>query len=375
MNLLSRIIPGISLSILLTTSICQAMQEEEESSLSVLPTDPNVRVMGRTQVADNDSITLGFPGQELLIVFKGDYVAMKGAAFTGTQIYFNISLDGQELPKVELTNGDFMVTLLDELDPDEKHTLRLVRRNESWQGVVRIDQFDLGEHGDLYLSPNLPKRKLLCIGDSITCGQATEQIPPNIEPGNQNANAELAYGWQLAKRLNAQVNLVSYGGRGLMRTWDGKTDDINAPDFFERALPDDPDSIWDHTSNQPDIVTICLGQNDFNQGIIPSDQYVPAYISFVDRIHEVYPDAKLILISSPMHGFDKDTGEPASDRVALEADLKAVVAHFEQQGSPEIRFHSIGWYPGTQYNAHPTGPQHTGMADELEPIIRDLMDW
>jgi hypothetical protein len=34
-----------------------------------------------------------------------------------------------------------------------------------------------------------------------------------------------SYGMLMAKQLNAQVQLVCYGGRGLVRTWDGKTND------------------------------------------------------------------------------------------------------------------------------------------------------
>jgi len=361
----------------------------QDEPLIVQAADPNVRIMGRYEADENGSVTLGFPGQEIVIVFSGDYVAMKGAVLTGDPLYFNVSLDGETLPKLELHQGDFIVTLVEGLqpkgifpkpksvepEPPKKHTLRLVRRNESWQGVVRIDHFDLGDDGDLFLSPYPPSRKLLCIGDSITCGEATEQVPPSIEYGNQNANAELSYGWALAKHFDAQVHLVSYGGRGLTRTWDGKTDDINAPDFFERALPDDPDSKWDHSSYQPDLVTICLGQNDFTQGIVPEEVFVPAYIDFINRIQEVYPDAGILLLSSPMQGT-KTEDEPESPlRTALESHIKKVVNHFREQGELNIRFHSVDWYPGTQYNAHPTGDQHAAMAKELEPVIAEMMDW
>lgn len=370
MKSISRILPCLALTSLFALADCQLMKDN-----TFCPTDENIRVMGRAQSSCNGSLSLGFPGQEILLVFTGSHVAIEGEAFTDTAIYFNAMLDGQELPKIELKEGKFSISLAEKLDPQPEHTLRLVRRNESWQGVVRIDGFDLAENGELFPAPAAPARKLLCIGDSITCGEATEQIPPNIEPGNQNANAELSYGWQLAKRLNAQVNLVSYGGRGLMRTWDGKTDETNAPVFFERALPDDPGTVWDHSKYQPDLVTICLGQNDFNLGIIPAEEFVPAYIAFVDRVHEVYPNAKLLLISSPMHGVKGDDQEESPLRTALEDDLKTVVAHFEAQGGIDIRFHSIGWYPGTQYNAHPIAPEHKAMADELEPDIREMMAW
>ncbi|MCC5025624.1 MAG: hypothetical protein J6386_23870 [Candidatus Synoicihabitans palmerolidicus] len=79
--------------------------------------------------------------------------------------------------------------------------------------------------------------------------------------------------------MSAQVHIVAYGGRGLTRTWNGRMDEANAPAFFERSLPDDVDAVWVHADYQPDAVVIMLGQNDFRQGVLTEDEFVPAYVN------------------------------------------------------------------------------------------------
>jgi hypothetical protein len=44
---------------------------------------------------------------------------------------------------------------------------------------------------------------------------------------------------RLARALDAQVHLVSYGGRGLLRDWQGKTDVLNAPQFFQLTIAEE----------------------------------------------------------------------------------------------------------------------------------------
>src|SRR5690606_37291503 len=150
-----------------------------------------------------------------------------------------------------------------------------VRRNEAWHGLLRIDSF--ATDGELLAPPvETRERAMLCIGDSITCGEATDLAPPATEKAHEHWNAEAAYGWLLAKRFDARLALVSYGGRGLTRDWQGIETGANAPDFFERTLPDDPGARWDHDAYQPDLVTIALGTNDFSKGIPERDRFVAA---------------------------------------------------------------------------------------------------
>jgi len=123
----------------------------------------------------------------------------------------------------------------------------------------------------------------------------------------------------------------------------------------------------------PDAITICIGQNDFNQGVIEADRYVPAYIKLVDRLTGLYPDAKILLISSPMQ--NPESASDGHKKDVLEGHLQAVVEHYREQGNDNVRFHSVSYYPGGEYNAHPIAPQHYQMARELYEDLGPWLGW
>ncbi|WP_276500049.1 hypothetical protein [Terrimonas pollutisoli] len=68
-------------------------------------------------------------------------------------------------------------------------------------------------------------------------------------------------------------------------------------------MPQDKISIrndtitWNFSRYQPDVVTICLGQND---GVQDSALFVSNYVSFLDQLRLHYPDAAFICLTSPM---------------------------------------------------------------------------
>lgn len=363
---------------------------QAQSVTTVSMADSGVRIMGRAALADG-SATFGFPGQEIELKFSGSTtITMSGEVLTN-QGWFNVYLDGASLPNLEIPTGAYSVKLVEGLDKNKPHLLRIVRRNEAWQGIVKVSGFEL-DGGAKILPPDpLPERKIMAIGDSITCGQYTELIPP-VKPGNHAVNAELAYGWLLAKDFNAQIHLVSYGGKGLLRDWRGLNstlskmvfDDagnpgkapevITAPDFFERALPDDASSVWDHSKYQPDLILVCLGQNDFSQIAIPPSEYADAFIKFLDRVHAVYPKAYVLLLSSPMAETTREDGWMPRG-AAIQLALTIVNQHYIHMGEFWLMPVFVARQPGTELDAHPTAPQHRAMADELKPVIKAVMNW
>lgn len=330
-----------------------------------------IRVSGRALFAEG-AATLAYPGIEIEARFRGSRISFRGEV-KGQAAFFNASVDGRDLPRVDLGSGPFEVALAESLDPDAVHTLRLVRRNEAWHGLLRIDSFETD--GSFLPPPQWPPntRRMLCIGDSITSGEAADLAPPATEKKLEHWNAEASYGWALAKRFDARVSLVACGGRGLARDWQGIETGINAPEFFELTLPDDRDALWDHAAYQPDLVTICLGTNDFSQGIPERDEFVGAYIRFVERIHEVHPAASILLISGPWFA----DGDPKKE--ALNRYLGEVVRHFaatSDMQAPAVRAHFFDTtYPGTPIDAHPTAVQHAAMADDIERTIRGWLGW
>ncbi len=323
---------------------------------------------GRTAAA-REGVHIAFPGVEVRVRFEGSSITLAGEV-VGPDSWFNCWIDGSPRPRMHFAEGPFTWIIAEDLDPSVEHTLRLVRRNEAWQGTVRLDRFLLSEGGRFLPPPVARERKILCIGDSITCGDHIDFLPPYSAEGGHNTNAEATYAWQIAKHFDADVHLVSYGGKGVVRDWEGSRTEIRAEDFFERALPDDATSAWNHDAFHPQLVIIALGTNDFASGMLGAEEYVPAYVRLVERVHHVHPDAKVLLLTSPMLA----NYAPEKNSV-LEAHLETVRDHFLEREETFVSTHRVSAADGSIWNAHPIAPQHQAMANELAPVVAKLTGW
>lgn len=327
--------------------------------------------MGRTRALDG-SVTLGFPGVMLSANFRGTMLAIEWEA-NSPECYFDVSVDGSQWRTVRAEKGRSRLVLAEGLISTQHH-LRMIRRTESWQGVVTAHR--IATDGTLVAPPPLPWRRLLFVGDSITCGAGADRLPPEYPEGHITSNANASFGMELGRRVNAQVHLVSYGGRGLVRDWQGLTNDKinNAPVFFERTLPDDPSACWDHGSWQPDVVVVTLGTNDFNQGIPDEQVWVAAYEVFAARIREVHPQAWIFLMNGPIFGPRVDNGD-AAKAAAINHYLDETVYRRLSAGDRRIEKALFRYQPGSPKDAHPIAPQHLLMADDLEPVLRSRLGW
>src|SRR4029077_6597241 len=176
--------------------------------------------------------------------------------------------------------------------------------------------FVLGEGGRLLPAEAWPERRLLFVGDSVTCGEAIDRAHDCADAHDAAAtsNGYQSYGMLLARAVGAQAHLVCYGGRGLVRDWRGKTNVLNGPQLFDAALPiDGHPSPWDHAAYLPDVVVVSLGTNDFNLDLGPfpdREAYVTAYASFVRAIRGRYPAAQLLLTEGAIVNDEKDPARP-----------------------------------------------------------------
>lgn len=304
------------------------------------------------------TIRLGYPGIKISFTTTGTACAINQIAM-GDSASWDCRV-GQTQWMFSTVPQNRQETVLYE-DAPRRSVTTLFRRNEAWQGMVDIHA--VITNGGSKADP-MPQKRLLFIGDSITCGANCDTARLNIATGLPTTNGRLSYGRILGDALDAQVHLVAYGGKGLVRDWQGLTSEVTAPQFFERALPDDPDSLWDHNQYIPDAIGICLGQNDFNQGIPDREGWVGAYLKFIARIRETAPKATLFVINSPM---SKDDGEGTKGRALLDY-LDAVVT---KAGSPDVRRAAAPHVPGfSERERHPTAAQHEEIAAALLPAFK-----
>jgi len=336
------------------------------STFAVKANDPAVVYEGRYATDAAGGVRLGFPGVTAHLRFRGTALAMRVRA-SQADTYFDVGIDGATPTPLRLHagEGDYPVVLP---AAAVEHTVVLTRRNESWQGTCDLLGFDLGG-GELLAPPELPARKLMFIGDSVTCGEMTAYDASRAMTDKRNCNARVSYGMLLATRLGAQCHLVSYGGRGVIRDWQGIRDTANAPQFYELALPDDPAVRWDHRRYVPDAVGIQLGTNDFNLGVPDQVEFVNTYVQLIQEIRRNAPEAVIVVMDSPIVNDEPVKGPR---RTVLHFYLEQVVARV---GSPKVLLAPLKHYPGVPGNGHPTGAEHVAMADELELAFRKALGW
>ncbi|ESQ91771.1 hypothetical protein ABAC460_05375 [Asticcacaulis sp. AC460] len=321
---------------------------------------PQLQWEGRTADMPDGVVRAGFPGVELRLHFEAAKLVLKTSA-SSDNVYLDIWTDGGPVRTVHLAKGAQDLVVFE--GPAGEHNVRILRRNESWQGVWDVSGASIDAGRFLDPAP-LPAKKIMLIGDSITCGEASDVPLDDTRNDIAFANAGKAYGKVLAAKLGAQCHLVSCGGRGLIRDWQGIRSGVNVPQFYERAAPDE-NQLWNHQGWIPDAVGICLGTNDFSQGIPDQTDFVQAYVEFVEKIRRDAPNAHIFVINSPMLG---DGGIPKLS--ACNAYLDEAV---NRLNSPKVTRARIGHYPGRPVNAHPIAAEHAAMAAELEPLFRDAL--
>lgn len=356
-----------------------------------LPSDARVATMGRLDWRDPARPRLGFPGVTIRVRFTGASLSLRTAETGGSS--YDVTVDGEDPRTVRTEVGERDYALAEYLTGGP-HAADIVRRTETWQGITTLLGLRLAPGGELLPPGPWPTRKLLFIGDSVTAGEGTDRDGPCVKDAPRFSNARLSYGMLLARTLDAQAHLVAFGGRGLVRDWQGRKDVLNAPQFFPLALPEEGGPPFDLGSYVPDAVVISLGTNDFNLALGPPPErelYVSAYVRLVRDLRGHYPGAHVFLTPGAMV---RDVAPPASS-AAADATSAGATANPPAlpAGGPrsqlqsyitdtiallaDPRVHDAGGevYPGDACDAHPTKAQHRGIARDLEPVLRRALGW
>jgi lysophospholipase L1-like esterase len=119
----------------------------------------------------------------------------------------------------------------------------------------------------------------------------------------------------------------------------------------------------------PDAIGVCLGNNDFGEGVPDQTEYVRLYAEFVRKLRRDAPNAWIFLILSPSL-----TDEPG--RVPLHTVQQAYFAEIARRlGDPRVVVAPISHYEGVPGDFHPSGTAHRAVAKELEPVFRKALNW
>jgi lysophospholipase L1-like esterase len=237
----------------------------------------------------------GYPGSAIATRFRGTAIDVT-LDDTGHS-RFDVSVDGGAPTLLVTGGGTTVFTLTRELAPGE-HAILLVKRTESFEGVVRFGGFRVANGGALVPTPFPFTRRIEMIGDSITCGYGDLGASKDCRYSAETSNENVAWGALAARQLGAMHTAIAYSGRAVFKNRDGGHDD-KMDAVWLRTLPDEPSAVWDFARYVPDLVVINLGTNDFAHGD-PGAGFVPAYTALVQGVRRMYAATRIVCAVGPM---------------------------------------------------------------------------
>lgn len=321
--------------------------------------DPLIAIMGRTQSLEKGAVLAGYPGVTFSTEFTGNNLKLN-AHSSSDKTYIEAIVDNQpaQIFKLSTIPTDYDIKIPD----GKKHQLQIISRAESWHGLVTFNS--LTTNGEFTKAPPLPSRKIMVLGDSVTCASSIDR-KPNVKPDTDASNPRESYGMLIAKSLNAQVHLVCMGGHGLVRTWDGFTDRLNVDEYYALTYPSTQQKVfWNQASYQPQLIISAIGTNDFNLGIPEHDFYVDTYIKFVLQLLADHKNAQIVITEGAILNGEK--------KAALTAYLQETL---KRVADKRVHYIASNNYPGEPIDAHPTKEEHAKMAQDFVPPLKKLMSW
>lgn len=322
------------------------------------PTNHCIQYTGRIDFANANTPKFWQPGVYITTNFIGDScgIILQDEMRWGTNHnYIEIVID-EEASRLRLkTTRDTIWVIAN--SPKKVHTVTIYKNTEANIGYIELLGFLCKQ---LQKPKDKSKLKIECIGNSITCGTGSDisEIPCGKGFWHDQHNAYLSYGALTARKLNAQFHLSSVSGIGLMRSCCNLK--ITMPQMFDKINLYDGDKTWDFKNYQPDIVTICLGQND---GIVDSASFSNTYINFIQYLRKIYPRAYFICMSSPMAHQELMTFQKNN--------IKALVGKINSLGDNKVScyFFSKQYHLGC--DGHPSIQEHQMIANELIQFIQN----
>ena len=321
-----------------------------------------ISYIGRTTASETGRIKMWAPGVYFTFHFSGtscELLINDEMKWDHNLNYLQVIIDDTLVCRIQTTSKVNRLKLAEGL-PRGVHTITVCKDTESNIGFVEVEGVVVEK---LLPPPAKPDLRFEFIGNSITCGTGadTSEIGCGKRDWHDQHNAWMSYGAVTARNLNAQWHLSSVSGIGMIRSCCDMT--ITMPDVFGYSDLLTPDNgLWDFSQYIPDVVTICLGQND---GIQDSAAFCSAYVDFIGMVQEKYPHAKVVCLTSPM-------ADEALTSV-MKNFLTGIVNHFEEQGDQRVSkfFFSRSFNSGC--DNHPSLEEHQLIAAELIGYLEELI--
>ena len=331
---------------------------------------------GRVDKLQNDQVILIGTASSVSFNFTGNEcsVSLQSVDSYEHHNYVSLVLDGKYIGKIRIEKGAAQSFPIKITSNKKEHRLEIYKNTEAQSGNILF----AGTTAKLTSISSKKKKKIEFIGDSITCGAASDpsEIPCDKGEYMDHHNSYYAYGPTLSRQIGVDYLMSCVSGIGMYRNWnDENKDEAIMPDIYKNLyLTKDPSKPKYDFAFQPDIISIALGTNDFSVGDgkkerLPfnPEKYVSNYINFIKMLYEHNPKAQIVITNSPMVN-----GERA---VVFEDCLKKVKAAFDgdKTHKPILIFKFKPMTP-KGCTGHPDVADHKVLAAEYGPFLKKILN-
>ena len=334
------------------------------SARSFYADDARIQYAGRIDFSDPKIPRFWQPGISIKIRVEGKicYLIVQDEMLWGSNHnYIELVVDGIALRMQTKSKRDTMNVGQYFMTGKKFHDVQLVKNTEANIGYM---EFVAVICVSLLTPPPKPVRKIECIGNSITCGTGSDMsiVPCGKGKWQDQHNAYMSYGFIMSRTLNAQCHLSAVSGIGLMHSCCNVN--IIMPQVYDKISMRNDTIQWNFKSYQPDVVTVCLGQND---GIQDSVTFCDNYISFLKKLRAYYPGSVFILLSSPM-GND-------NLRNYMKATITSIQKSMKKNGDKKVYTYIFNKQYNSGCDYHPSLDEHKLIAKELTTFVKKVMKW
>jgi lysophospholipase L1-like esterase len=349
-------------ALLISTSFAAGKSHKESELKLFNASDKKIQYTGRINFSDPLKPRMWAPGVYIQAKFKGSEceLLIDDEVLGGNNHnYVEIVVDDKAPYRIQ-TTGKTNVIDVPGLS-DGEHTILICKDTESNTGYIEF----IGLRCEKLLSlPPKPKRKIEYFGDSITSGTGMDLsvIPCGKGQWQDQHNAYMSYGARTSRNLDAQWQLTALAGVGLVHSCCNMN--IVMPQVYDKLILRGDSITWDFKKYTPDVVTICLGQND---GMQDSTKFCTAYVSFIQTIRQHYPKADIVCLTSPM-GNAKLT-------VVLKRYITSITDNVNAKGDKKVSKYFFSRSFNSGCGGHPDMAEHELIANELTAYIKQLKGW